>query len=302
MATTHLPDYPFSPNYAKISEFRYHYIDEGEGEPILMVHGNPTWSYYYRHLISALSTHYRTIAVDHIGCGLSDKPESSAYPFTVEQRVKDLEAFVHAMDFQRPITLVLHDWGGMIGMGMATRLPEMISKIVLLNTAAFTNPHNKQIPWQLSLVRNTPLGPLLVQGLNAFALSATYTCCKRTPMPTKIRKAYISPYNNWKNRLATLRFVQDIPLSPRDKGYDFISEIENRLPLLQDKPIMICWGEKDFVFDHDFLQKWLKIFPSAEVHRFPDCGHYILEDASQDIIPLIQNFLEVKEANFIGHT
>ena len=149
-----------------------------------------------------------------------------------------------------------------------------------------------KLPWQIALVRNTPLGPFLVQGFNAFALGATYTCCTKNKMSAAVRKAYVSPYNNWKNRLATLKFVQNIPLTPQDADYQFIVDVENKLELLKDKPIMIGWGEKDFVFDGPFLDRWQEIYPHAQVHRFPEHGHYILEDAASDINPMIQRFLD----------
>ncbi|MBL92062.1 MAG: alpha/beta hydrolase [Myxococcales bacterium] len=287
-----LPDYPFQSHFFEIAGFQYHYIDEGEGDPVLMVHGNPSWSYYYRHLVHQLKGTYRTVAVDHLGCGLSDKPNAKEYSFTLAQRVADLEAFVNHMNFDKPITLVLHDWGGMIGMALATRIPDKINKIVLLNTGAFRNPKQMKLPWQIALVRNTPLGPFLVQGFNAFALGATYTCVTKNPMSAEVRKAYVSPYNNWKNRLATLKFVQNIPLQPHEPDYQFIVDVEAKLPLLKDKPIMIGWGEKDFVFDGPFLQKWQEIYPHAQVHRFPEHGHYILEDAASDINPIIHRFLD----------
>ena len=198
-----------------------------------MVHGNPSWSYYYRHLVHQLKDAYRTVAVDHLGCGLSDKPSEKEYSFTLEQRVNDLEAFVSQMNFEEPVTLVLHDWGGMIGMALATRIPEQIGKIVLLNTGAFRNPKQMKLPWQIALVRNTPLGPFLVQGFNAFALGATYTCCTKNKMSAAVRKAYVSPYNNWKNRLTTLVFVQNIPLTPQDADYQFIVDVEEQIKITE---------------------------------------------------------------------
>src|ERR1700730_9125742 len=119
---------------------RLHYLDEGSGEPVVMVHGNPTWSFYYRNLVEALSGQYRTIALDQIGCGLSDKADDSKYSYTLESRVADLEALLDHLEVDREITLVVHDWGGMIGMTYAARHPERIARLVILNTAAFPLP------------------------------------------------------------------------------------------------------------------------------------------------------------------
>ena len=270
---------------------RLHYLDEGEGEPVVMVHGNPTWSFYYRNLVESLSGQYRTIAVDHIGCGLSDKPDDSRYAYALQSRVDDLESLLDHLEVDRGITLVLHDWGGMIGMAYAARHPERISRLVILNTGAFPLPASKPFPWPLWICRNTALGAWLVRGGNAFAAIAARVGCQRKPMAKDLRDAYIAPYDSWANRIATLRFVQDIPLRPGDRGYEIVLGTAARLGAFADVPMLIAWGLKDFVFDRHFLDEWTRRFPKAEVHRFEDCGHYILEDAGDEIIPMIQRFL-----------
>jgi haloalkane dehalogenase len=189
------------------------------------------------------------------------------------------------------ISLVVHDWGGMIGLGWAVRNPERIKRLVILNTAAFHLPKTKRLPWQLRVVRDTPLGPLMVRGFNGFARGAAWLGCTRKRLSKEVRDAYCAPYDSWRERIATLRFVQDIPLRPGERGYDIVSDTAARLDEFSDRPVLVCWGDKDFVFDHHFLEEWLRIYPDAEVHRFPDSGHYILEDASEEIIPLIRKFL-----------
>jgi haloalkane dehalogenase len=282
--------YPFQNHFLNRDGQRYHYLDEGAGQPILMLHGNPTWSFYYRQLVLALRDSYRCIVPDHIGCGLSDKPGDSHYRYTLAQRVADLEVLLEHLGITKDLTLVLHDWGGMIGMAYASRRPEGIRRLVILNTAAFHMPKGKRLPWSIWLCRNTPLGPLLVRGLNAFCRGAAWKCCRR-PMTPEIRQAYLQPYNSWPNRIAVLRFVQDVPLRPGDSCYDLVSEVENGLHRFRHVPMLICWGEKDFVFDRDFLDEWIRRFPEAQVQRFPDAGHYVLEDAAEEIIPLVQDFL-----------
>ncbi len=270
---------------------RLHYLDEGQGEPVVMVHGNPTWSFYYRNLVEALNGRYRTIAIDHIGCGLSEKPDDSRYDYTLKSRVDDLEALLDHLEVDRGITLVVHDWGGMIGMAYASRHPERISRLVILNTGAFPLPASKRLPWALWLCRNTRLGDWMVRGGNAFAAMAARVGCKRHPLSKALQNAYTAPYDSWENRISTLRFVQDIPLKVGDRGYDIVSETADQLHLFSDVPMMIAWGLKDFVFDSHFLDEWIRRFPNAKVHRFDDCGHYILEDAGDVIIPEIQSFL-----------
>jgi cis-3-alkyl-4-acyloxetan-2-one decarboxylase len=283
--------YPFDHHYADLQGLRYHYLDEGKGETLVMVHGNPTWSFYYRNLVLALRDSYRTVVPDHIGCGFSDKPDGERYPYTLERRVDDLEAFLEQLDLPPRFSLVLHDWGGMIGMAYAKRHPERIARLVLLNTAAFHLPASKGFPWQLWLTR-TPVGTVLVRGFNAFSRAATHLACTRKTLPKEVRDAYAAPYNSWDNRIATLRFVQDIPLRSEDPGYQLISDVQNNLSLFEKTPTLICWGDKDFVFDHHFLRQWQKHLPNADIHRFVDCGHYVLEDASDEILPLVKTFLK----------
>lgn len=288
--------FPFKHNYLAINEQKYHYLDEGTGDPVVMVHGNPSWSFYYRNLVSALSSNYRCIVPDHIGCGLSDKPSDKDYEYTLENRINDLEALLDSLAVKENITLVVHDWGGMIGMGYAARYPERIKQLVILNTSAFHLPKTKKFPLRLWICRNTVLGTLLVRGFNAFSSTASYIGVKRKPMPKDIRKAYVSPFNSWTNRISTLRFIQDIPLFPKDKNFQLVSNIEESLQKFENIPTIICWGLKDFVFDKHFLDIWKQKIPQAEVNEFDDCGHYILEDASEEVIDLIQIFMN-KNAN-----
>ncbi|WP_144209426.1 alpha/beta fold hydrolase [Shewanella donghaensis] len=282
---------PFDSHYLDRNGNKLHYINEGKGEPVVMVHGNPSWSYYYRNLVGALSSTNQCIVPDHIGCGLSDKPDDPQYDYTLENRIDDLEALLEHLDVKENITLVVHDWGGMIGMGFAARYPERIKRLVFLNTAAFHLPESKPFPWALWVCRETILGTFLVRGFNAFSSIASYVGVKRKPMSKEVREAYVAPFNNWKNRISTLRFVQDIPLKPEDRNYELVSDIADSLSKFSEVPTLICWGLQDFVFDKHFLAKWRQYMPHAQVTEFEDCGHYILEDASEDVIGLIQNFM-----------
>ncbi len=287
-----LKHYPFTGHYQEMNGLRLHYLDEGSGEPVVMLHGNPTWSFYYRNLVLGLRDRYRCIVPDHMGCGLSDKPGDDHYAYTLESRVNDLERLLERLGIREGITLVLHDWGGMIGMAFAARHPDRIKRLVILNTAAFHLPKEKRLPFTLRLCRDTAVGAFLVRALNAFSLAASFVGCKRNPMPAEIRRLYRLPYDSWRNRIATLRFVQDIPLVPGDPSFRLVSETEGGLNLLASRPMAIFWGELDFVFDRTFLAEWQRRFPKAEVHRYADCGHYILEDAQDEIVPLIAGFLE----------
>ena len=282
--------YPFEGRHFDHGGLRQHYLDEGEGEPVVMVHGNPTWSFYYRSLVLDLRRDHRCIVPDHIGCGLSDMPGEDRYDFRLRSRIDDLERLLDEVIPEGPVNLVVHDWGGMIGMGWATRHVERVRRLVLLNTAAFHLPEHMKVPSPIALVRNTAIAGLFVRGLNAFARGATHTCTTRRSMPARVRDAYCAPYDSYDHRLATLRFVQDIPLSPRDPSYQTVTEVERGLEHMRDKPALLCWGGKDFVFDNRVLAEWRQRLPDARVHELPECGHYVLEDAPGEIASHIRDF------------
>lgn len=282
---------PFKHHYFERNGHLMHYLNEGEGEAVVMVHGNPSWSYYYRNVVSALSANFQCIVPDHIGCGISDKPDDATYDYTLSQRIDDLAALLDHLDVKQNITLICHDWGGMIGTGFAARYPERIKKLVYLNTAAFHLPETKPFPWALWVCRETLLGSALVRGFNAFSSAASYVGVKRKPMDKAVREAFVAPFNNWANRISTLRFVQDIPLKPADRNYQLVSDIADSLKQFANTPTLICFGLQDFVFDKHFLAKWREYMPHAEVHEFADCGHYILEDAKDEVVALISDFL-----------
>ena len=294
--------YPFSSHFLNIRGLRLHYLDEGpeDAPPVLMLHGNPTWSFYYRNLVRALSATHRCIVPDHLGCGLSDKPGDDKYDYRLASRIEDVDSLMEHLDLAGPITLVVHDWGGMIGFAWAVRNPERISKLVILNTAAFPLPEEKRMPPALSLVRDLKIGEFLVLRFNAFSAIAAKVAFKK-PVSKEIRKAYTLPYDSPANRIATARFVQDIPLSENDPGFDILLKTAEHLHLLENKPCLIAWGEKDFVFDNTFLKRWLDYYPDAEIHRYPDCGHYILEDGGPALIDTITNFIEIREDSNHGH-
>ena len=273
-----------------------HYVDEGphDAPVVLMLHGNPTWSFYWRRLISALRPSHRVIAPDHIGCGKSDKPGDDTYSYRLAERVEDIEALVEQLGL-RDVTLAVHDWGGMIGMGWADRHPDLVARLLVLNTAAFPMPSTKRLPASLWLARDTKAGALLVRGFNAFARGATRLAVTRVRLPKEARDGLCAPYDSWDHRRAVLRFVQDIPLREGDPSFSLVREVGEHLHQFNDRPVLICWGDRDFVFDEHFLRVWKSALPDAEVHQFPDCGHYVLEDAPAEIEGLVRRFLGIAE-------
>lgn len=284
--------YPFKSHYMKINGLDYHFLDQGSGDPVVMLHGNPTWSFYFRELIKGLSPEFRTIVPDHMGCGLSDKPNIDQYDYRLKSRVDDLENLLGYLGIDRHITLVLHDWGGMIGMAYALRHPESIHRLVIMNTAAFILPKGKSLPVRLRLIRNIkPFATLAVLGFNIFAYGALFMASYKG-LKKDVKSGLIAPYNNWNNRIATLKFVQDIPVQKEDPSYSLAKYVDDNLYRLKHIPMLILWGEHDFVFDMDFLLEWQRRFPDAHVRTFEDAGHYVLEDAADEIIPMVKNFLK----------
>lgn len=282
--------YPFESRWLERPYGRLHYIDEGRGEPLVFVHGNPSWSFLFRNLVKDLRATHRCVALDHIGMGLSDKPGDDRYEYTLESRVKDLEALLAHLGLTDGLTFVLHDWGGMIGLAAAVRDPRRVKRLVLMNTAGFLLPPGGLLPWQLKLARG-PLGAVLVRGFNAFAEGAARTCVTKAPLPREVRALFTAPYDSPANRISTHRFVQDIPLAPGDRAWAMAKATQDGLDTLKSVPKLICWGEKDFVFDARFLAEWRRRCPEARVHAFPDAGHYVLEDEAPAVLALVKSFL-----------
>jgi haloalkane dehalogenase len=284
--------YPFENHFFARGRHRMHYVDEGPGAdapPIVMVHGNPTWSFYFRDLIRALRSTHRVVAPDHVGCGLSDKPSDDAYDYRFATRVDDLDALLDHIGVNEKVTLIVHDWGGMIGTAWACRHPERVERLVILNTAAFRLPATTSFPWALAFARSA-LGGFLIRAFNAFSFGATMTCTTRR-LPPLVRAAYRAPYDSWAHRIATQRFVQDIPLSPGEPSWGPVVAVEESLPKLAGKPMLLIWGERDFVFDNHFRDEWVRRFPLARLVSFPDGGHYIMEDATEEIVALVREFV-----------
>lgn len=269
-------EYPFESRFARVPGGVMHYLDEGprDGKPILFVHGNPTWSFYYRGLVKAFRSEYRCIAPDHIGCGLSDKPQ--AWSYRLEDHIANLEALILALDL-RDITLCVHDWGGPIGFGFAHRHRERIKRIVITNTAAF---RSLRIPLRIALCKTPGVGSFLVRRFNAFAELATKMAVHdKERMNPVVRRGYLAPYDSYATRIATHQFVKDIPLRESHPSYRTLVEVEESLAQFATLPTCIVWGERDFCFTPHFRDQWIERFPNARVLSMDDAGHYVLEDA-----------------------
>jgi haloalkane dehalogenase len=278
--------YPFESRWHDHGGVRQHYVDEGAGPPLVLVHGNPTWSFFFRHLIEGLRDEWRVIAPDHVGCGLSDKPQDYAY--TLGTHVDNLERLLEALGV-REATLILHDWGGAVGMGWAARHPARVKRFVVMNTAAWAS---RRVPLRIRACRIPLLGALAVRGLNLFVRAASIeTVHHRERMTPAVRAGYLAPYDSWAHRIAVHRFVQDIPFRPDAPSLPVLGEMERTLPQFRDLPMLIQWGARDWCFDRHFLDAWRERFPCAQVDVYEDAAHYLLEDAHERIVPRVRRFL-----------
>jgi haloalkane dehalogenase len=300
--------FPFESHFLERPEGKIHYIDQGPRDPhghdtsVLCVHGNPTWSFLWRDLVRDLSANnLRVIAPDHQGCGLSDRPSHEQYGYHLADRVADLDALVKVVIPQGPIHLVVHDWGGMIGMTWACQ-PEnraRIRSITAMNTACFLLPEGRPFPWMLRVLKSFPqLARWSTKWLNLFARTAANTCTV-TPLPKPIRQGFLAPYSRPELREATHWFVQDIPELPSDPSYNLAINTDKQAPeTFAETPIFLPWGLRDYVFDKAFLEEWLRRFPQAVPMPLKNAGHYVLEDGGSPLIAAIRN--HILEAERLG--
>jgi haloalkane dehalogenase len=279
--------YPFQSHWIDLPGERMHYLDEGPNgaETILFVHGNPTWSFHWRRLISALITKYRCVAPDHLGCGLSDKPTRFLH---LQDHIDNLVALVDRLEVDR-LTLVAQDWGGAIALGAMLRMPERLERIVLFNTGAFPP---RRVPWRIRACRIPVLGQLAVQGANLFSRAALRMTLARQPrLAPAVAAGYLAPYDSWANRRAVYGFVRDIPRCPDHLTWHTLEEIERRLPAFADRPSTLIWGMRDWCFRPDCLERFVDAWPQAKVHRLADVGHWVMEDAPEEALAIVEKFL-----------
>lgn len=259
--------------------------DEPAGT-LLFVHGNPTWSFAWRHFVSKFRDRYRCVAVDHIGCGLSDKPQN--YTYTLQQHIQNLCQLIDTLDL-RNITLVAHDWGGAIGMGAAVERCDRFNRFVLCNTAAF---RSTKIPWRIAACRIPVLGQLAVRGANAFAGAAVRMAVENPNSLSPLARAgLLHPYRSWNDRVAVQRFVEDIPLTPRHRSYRTLLKVEQGLAQFHSAPMLLVWGERDWCFTTAFRDEFAARFPAAEQLNFPHAGHYVFEEAREGMMAGMSEFL-----------
>jgi haloalkane dehalogenase len=261
------------------------YLDHGpkDGRPVLLLHGNPSSSFLWRDLIVKLGRQgRRVIAPDHVGMGASERVPQF---LRLADRIADIEALLDHLQIKE-FDLGVHDWGGAIGLGVAGRRPQQVGKILLTNTGAFLS---EEIPTRIALCRFPYLGRFLVEKFNAFAWPATWMAVEQ-PLPPAVKRGFLQEYQTSQRRQAIADFVADIPMELDHPTRPVLQEVADRLVAVKDKPMLICWGLKDFCFNHTFLDEFLRRFPNAQQLIFPKAGHYVLEDAKEAALEPIAAF------------
>lgn len=281
-------EYPFEPHYADVDVGRLHYVDEGEGRPLVMLHGNPTWSFIYRHLIKGLSDDYRCIAPDFLGFGLSDKPRDWSY--RVRDHAAVLETFLEELGLS-DATLFVQDWGGPTGVHYAMERPEAVDSFVVMNTAAWPMTDAVHIR-AISGLANTPVAPLLNRRYNVpvdWVMPLWFG--ERSRFTPTLRRHYRGPLADPDDRRGALVFARELLGST-----PFLGELWERRREIADAPALICWGMEGPIFRTQALRRWQALLPNARTVEFPTAGHFVQEERSDETISEVRRFLEERDS------
>ena len=282
--------FPFAPHYFTENGFDMHYVDEGSGEPVVMVHGDPTWGYLYRNFIPPLSQRGRCMVPDLMGMGKSDIPQDRSL-YRLEQHRANLEGLLLHLDLH-DITLVLHDWGGPVGLGFATLHPQRIKRLVLMNTWAFASWPGGPFPRLLEIIRSER-GEAFVLKRNGYLEPAlTGTTYHSEKLTQTVMEAYSAPFPTPESRLAMLCWSRDIPVRESDVSYAEMKRIEQGLSQFNSVPILLVWGMQDPVLSPSVLRRWQHVYPHAITHEIEDASLFLQEDAPERIVAEIEAFLE----------
>lgn len=281
--------FPFAPHYCEVNGFKMHYVDEGSGEPVLLLHGDPTWGYLWRRFIPPLAKQRRCIVPDQMGMGKSGTPQQ-LYPYRLRHHIANLEALVLHLDL-RNLTLVLHDWGGPVGLGLATRHPDRIKRLVLMNTWAFAPWPGGPFPRLLEIIRSDR-GEKFVLEKNGYLEPALLGTTHHPEKLTRIvMDGYRAPFPTPASRRALLCWSRDIPVHESDPSYAEMKQIEDGLLHFTKTPTLLAWGMKDPVLHESVLRLWQRIYPQAITHGVDDASHFLQEDAPDQIVSFIEQFL-----------
>jgi haloalkane dehalogenase len=271
--------FSYESRFADVAGARVHYVDEGEGPPLLLLHGNPTWSFLYRDVVRDLRDRFRCVAPDHPGFGLSTAP--AGYGFTPAEHAGVLEALVERLDL-RDVTMMVQDWGGPIGLAAATRRPDRYRAFVIGNTWAWPMTGNRGAA-VFSRIMGGPVGGLLITRRNVFVERILPGGVRRRRLPDAVMAAYRGPFPTPASRHPVHVFPREILRSA-----PFLGEVERGLPALADRPALIVWPDRDVAFREGERRRWERVFPRHTTVILRGAGHYIQEDAPEEIAAAIR--------------
>ena len=292
MSSTAVDLLPHASKELRVGAHTLRYLDVGGGDSVLLcVHGNPTWSFYYRGVIDRFSATHRVIAPDHLGCGRSDKPPRGEFAYTLAAHRDNLVALIDSLDLQK-VTLIAHDWGGAIGLASLLQRRDRFDRIILLNTGAFPPPY---VPWRIAACRIPLFGTAAIRGLNAFARAAVTMAMSRNKLGKDVAAGLLAPYDCWKNRVGIDAFVRDIPMSRSHPTYAALEKLNADLPTLAGMPSLLVWGMRDWCFRPECLRRFQSAWPDATSVEIADAGHYVIEDAPGETLDAIERFLASAE-------
>jgi haloalkane dehalogenase len=276
------PDlFPFHRRFIDVLGHRLHYVDEGEGPVLLLVHGNPSWSFLYREVIIELRGRFRCIAPDLPGFGLSRV--AAGFDFRPASQARVLEYFVDSLALT-DVTPMLHDWGGPIGLWVTARQPARIRALIIANSWAWPVARLGRLAG-FSRVLGGPLGRLLIRRLNLFVELGLRVGVRRRRLSKAVLAAYRGPFPTPESR-------KPMHVLPREivHSRDFLAEVEGLLPVLSDKPVLILWGDRDPAFRAGDRRRFEALFPRHQTRVLAGAGHFVQEDASEDIVQAIRAF------------
>jgi haloalkane dehalogenase len=276
-------EYPFTSHYFHINEHKLHYIDEGKGEILLFVHGTPSWSFDFRKVIQDLQSDFRCVAIDHIGFGLSDKPEK--YDYSTINHCHTLEKFVLEKHLDK-ITLVVHDFGGPIGLNLAIHHPEKINKLVILNTWLWSSKDDADFV-KFSKILKSPLLPFLYRYLNFSPKFILPTSFGDKKLSNHLKKQYTMPFANKNQRNGTLAFAKSLL-----NDQDWFEELWSKRQIISNKPTLFIWGMKDPLIKPKNLVKFESGFSNFRTLKVESSGHFPQEEEPSLVSETIRNFVK----------
>jgi pimeloyl-ACP methyl ester carboxylesterase len=280
--------FPFKPHYKAINGFQMHYVDEGEGDPIVCVHGEPTWGYLYRKFITTLSNNNRVIAPDHMGFGKSEVPQDK--PYILSQHIDNFTRLLLELDLQN-ITLIFQDWGGPISFGFATRHTDRVKHLVIMNTSVGVAKENRRL-WYESMVEEGTYDNLMGH-MKVFIPNMMFGFFVRKFTPEEkrtMKQAYTAPFPTPESHKGAKAFPLDIPKGSNHISSKIMQEIRDNLNLLEKIPKILIWGMQDRIFPPKILQLWQEIYPGTPSYEVQNAGHFLQEDAPEEIVAIIKKF------------